>query len=137
MKSSKLPFRIALIEDNEFEILLLQKNLRTFIKNEELDLKRDIVIENYTSYEEFVSDFNVDTQLIFSDLQLENNHTGFDVLTYVKIVRSDCKVVMLSSQINEWKLYLSLLEGANGIILKNEWRYDLCNFLVYKYVNAS
>lgn len=137
MTTKNHPFRIALVEDNEFEILLLQKNIRTFIQNEELHLKRDIVIEKFNTYEEFVTDFNVDTHLVFSDLQLENKHTGFDVLTYVKMLRSECKVVMLSSQMNEWKLYLSLLEGASGIILKNEWRYDLCNFLVYKYVNAS
>ncbi|MES2800629.1 MAG: hypothetical protein V4638_11475 [Bacteroidota bacterium] len=137
MTTKNHPFRIALVEDNEFEILLLQKNLRTFIQNEELHLKRDIVIEKFNTFEQFVTDFNVDTHLVFSDLQLENKHTGFDVLSYVKILRSECKVVMLSSQINEWKLYLSLLEGANGIILKNELRYELCNFLVYKYVNAS
>lgn len=130
------PFRIALVEDNEFEILLLEKNIRNFIQLEKLHLKKEIIIQKFNTYQEFMKDFNRDTALIFSDLQLENNCTGFDVLHHVKQQRIDCKVVMLSNQSNEWKLYLSLLEGASGIIFKNESKYELCNFLVYKYFNA-
>lgn len=118
MKTTNHPFRIALVEDNEFEILLLEKNIRTFIKAEKLNLKKDIVIQKFQSYQAFIAEFNKETALIFSDLQLENNRTGFDVLNFVKHQQTECKVVMLSNQSNEWKLYLSLLEGASGIIFK-------------------
>lgn len=136
MKTKEQTFRIALVEDNEFEINLLERNIQDFIQSQKLFLKQPFFIEKFSSFQEFYNNFKDDTAIVFSDFHLGNRKTGIDVLQHVKQKNLNCKVIMMSSSDNEWKLYLSLLEGATGIIFKNESKFKLCNFLIYKHFIA-
>lgn len=122
--------RVVLVEDNIFEKNLLEKSIKEYILENKLNEKANFIIETYGSYQEFTKNLKADTNLVFSDYHLENKKTGVDVLNRIKSRCNNCKVIILSNSQNEWKLFLSLLEGASGIIFKNELEFILCHHAI-------
>lgn len=136
MKPELKNCRIVLVEDNPFEINLLEKNIKNYISENKLDEKLNFIVESYLTYGEFQKNINPDTSLVFSDYNLDRQKTAIDVLHQIKEKCRNCKVIILSNSQNEWKLFLSLLEGASGIIFKNEFEYNLCNHAISDQIKA-
>lgn len=136
MKTELKNCRIVLVEDNPFEINLLEKNIKNYISENKLDKKLNFIVESYVTYSDFLKNINPDTSLVFSDYHLDKHKTAIDVLHQIKEKCRHCKVIILSNSQNEWKLFLSLLEGASGIIFKNEFEYSLCNHAISDQIKA-
>lgn len=130
METLNKAVRISILEDNIYYNKLLTEQLKQHINDVAKRKKVKVDIDCFSNYSDFLSNFNSETSVAFVDYFLDDNKTGLDVLRKIKSTCFNCKVIVLSDTKNIWDMYMCLLEGASGIIIKDDNAFSLCNYIV-------
>jgi len=134
METLNKEIRISILEDNIYYNKLLAEQLKQHIGELVKRKKVNVEIDCFSNYSDFLTNFKFETSIAFVDFFLDDNKTGLDVLRKIKSTCFNCKVIVLSDTKNIWDMYLCLLEGASGIIIKDNNAFSLCNYIVYEQI---
>lgn len=131
------PLRIAVLEDNPYYQQILCQQIDSHAR--ELARKKpfEFELDRFEKYEDFLTRFKRDTQIVFVDFNLDKPHTGLDVLRQIRKVCVNCKVIVISDSSNIWNMYLCLLEGATGIIVKDNMMPTLCAYVIDQHLKHA
>lgn len=75
--------------------------------------------------------------LLLLDIQLENERSGIDLITRIKSVSPETKIIMLTSHSDDEFLFQSIINGANGYVLKQINCAKMFDEILEKYNNLE
>lgn len=127
---SNSALRIAVLEDNPYFQQVLCHEIDNHVR--ELSHKKEFEFEldRFETYNDFLDNFKPDTQIVFVDYQLDKPHTGLEVIRQIRKICINCKVIVISDTSNIWNMYLCLVEGATGIIIRDNMMFALCTYVI-------
>jgi DNA-binding NtrC family response regulator len=116
---SSNPFKIVVLEDNEFYNTLLSRQLENYTSAIAEDKGYDIEIQSYTNPSDCIRNIKEDTDVAIVDYYLGDNKNGLEVLRQIKQKSPDCRVVIISQVENMKTSFETLNEGAFTFIYKD------------------
>lgn len=107
----KTPLRILLVEDNEADVGLINRQIEKIVEKPEIE-----VTDNLDGCRDYLVNFAPD--LVLSDYNLPDC-TGLDILEMVKDFDPEIPLIFITGTINDEELAANtILSGASGYILK-------------------
>jgi len=117
--NTQRPFRIIILEDNEFYNNLLTRQLKNYTDAIAMDKGYDIDIESYTNASDCIRNLKPDTDVAILDYYLGDSKNAMDILKVIKQKSPNCKVVIISQVRNIKTSFETLNEGAYTFIYKD------------------
>lgn len=112
MKTNHRKLNVALVDDNRFYLNIMECSIKKNTNSK---------VFQYTSSAQFMEEMQTKSpDIVFLDYNLEDNVSGLDILSEVKISLPNSKIIMMSSSENMNSLYYSLELGADGYIFKDK-----------------
>lgn len=113
------PFKIVILEDNEFYNNLLTRQLQNYTNAIAEDKGYTIEIQSYTNAFDCLRNMKEDTDVALVDYYLGESKNGLDVLKLIKQKCPACRVVIMSQVKNMKTSFETLNEGAFTFIYKD------------------
>ena len=119
-------FKIVILEDDDFYNRLLSKYLKNALS--ELGIVRGFNLEltSYTSYRDCTLNFENDTLLLFTDYYLKNGYCASNIIEFINMRGSECKIIVVSQIQNLQTAICTILEGATDFIKKDKYTLRQC-----------
>jgi DNA-binding NtrC family response regulator len=119
MKKLKKPFKIVVLEDNEFYNSMLTRQIKGHTDEMHDELGYDFEIDSYTSSTDCMRNLKADTDIAILDYYLGESKNAMDILKVIKDKCKDCKIIIISQFKNLKTYYQTLNEGAYHFIFKD------------------
>jgi hypothetical protein len=95
---TKNTIRVVILEDSDFFNRLLTRQLENYSETISDKQNCEFEIKSYTSKYDFLRHLRENTDIAFLDYYLENGETVHDLLEYISLKCSGCKVVLISEE---------------------------------------
>lgn len=113
------PFKIIVLEDNDFYNNLLTRQLKNYTDVIAEDKGYDIEIQSYINASDCMRNLKSDTDVAIVDYYLGESKNALDMLREIKKISPGCKVVIISQVKNMKTSFDTLNEGAYTFIYKD------------------
>ncbi|MBC7383695.1 MAG: hypothetical protein H7296_12005 [Bacteroidia bacterium] len=114
--------KIAVLEDNEYFNLLMQKRILSYSQMLTYDFHKeyDIKLSSFLSAQECMHNIEGDTDIVFADFFLEDKITAWDLVNVIRQKCKKCKVVIMSQSENIGRLLNLVDDDKITFIYKDE-----------------
>lgn len=113
------PFRIVIVEDNEFYNHLLTRQLQNYTDAIAEDKGYVFDIQSYTNASDCLRNMKEDTDVALVDYYLGDSTNGLEIMKQIKEKSPGCRVVIISQVKNMKTSFETLNEGAFTFIYKD------------------
>lgn len=117
--STQGPFKIVILEDNDFYNNLLTRQLQNYTDAIAEDKGYEFEIQSFTNASDCIRNLKPDTDVAIVDYYLGESKNALDIIKVVKQKCPGCKVIVISQVKNMKTSFETVNEGAMTFIYKD------------------
>jgi len=132
MKADKIfiPFRIVIVDDDDFYNKLLARGIKTNSEKILMDNGFNLELSSFTHLDDFLEQLPETNSVIFIDYYLDNKQVASKAIQSIKERSPQSKIVIISQEMSYSTAVETVLKGAHEFIQKGPDFIEKANEIV-------